>query len=296
MIRSFLPLVVLAAFAVADSSIALADGDGGSARLVIADPSGKFDIDFSNGQVVAVAVEGVRVSDDRLNRDGGRCVVTDEHGRTVLEIELADDGAIRWNVRSRRVTVGLTMGDVDEALASHLGIDAASAVLVTDVAAGGPAASAGLVRFDVVVAVDGEAPVTREKLAEAVASKRPGDRLVLELRRGLSRFPITIAVADEDAARPTEGNVPILGDIPVLGTLFRAREYRQLARRDFGRASELVRFASETQPNDSDRLAEVIERLGRIEARPNVSDSDRLAEVLERLGRIEETLKAREPR
>lgn len=117
-----------------------------------------------------------------------------------LEIQLATDGA--WT--PPRVVAGLTTRPVTPALAKHLRIDADAALLVADVLADLPAERAGLEPYDVITRIDGSAPVTRERLRDALAARDPGDALPLTVRRGPDSVALVLHVADalgSEAAR-----------------------------------------------------------------------------------------------
>ena len=97
-------------------------------------------------------VDGEKVPSTRVQEgEEGRYVVCDPRGTAVLEVEVLPGTGIHWRrLSDGRGSIGLTMGDVDDALAAHLEVDPAETVLVTDVAPGGPAETAGIRRFDVV--------------------------------------------------------------------------------------------------------------------------------------------------
>lgn len=102
----------------------------------------------------------------------------------------------------RRPRIGITMGQMDEGLAAHLGLDRGKVVVITGVEPDLPAARAGVRKFDVVVAVDGKSPVSEESLRDAVLAKKVGDTIVLRVRRGDATLdiPVPIALAPDTRA------------------------------------------------------------------------------------------------
>lgn len=84
--------------------------------------------------------------------------------------------------RARHVWLGIEGGDVDAEAARTMGV--AGGAAVTMVVAGGPAAEAGLVDGDVVVAVDGTAVQSMSDLIAALRPHMPGDVVALSVHRG----------------------------------------------------------------------------------------------------------------
>jgi S1-C subfamily serine protease len=69
--------------------------------------------------------------------------------------------------------------------------------LITEVITGSPAATAGLKAGDLVVAIDGVAIAAKDDLSKAVAAKRPGDALSLELLNSDgSRRTVSVTLGD----------------------------------------------------------------------------------------------------
>jgi putative serine protease PepD len=73
----------------------------------------------------------------------------------------------------------------------------ADGALVNEVAAGSPAASAGLRPGDLVTAVDGTEVRGPSGFVSAVAAHRPGERLTLTVRRGTSTLALTVTLASQ---------------------------------------------------------------------------------------------------
>ena len=119
--------------------------------------------------------------------------------RRVME-DLVEYGSVR------RPRLGVSIQDVEPEDAEVYGLPNVSGVLVQAVPADGPAASAGLEREDVIVAIDGEPVSYVGQLQAKVAMYRPGDRVeVTVYRDGQPRdFTIRLSEAplDDVAAAP----------------------------------------------------------------------------------------------
>ncbi|NTU83616.1 MAG: PDZ domain-containing protein [Chloroflexales bacterium] len=110
-----------------------------------------------------------------------------------LSVAIPTHVALAWVARlpSRPIFLGLGVQPV--ALPPSLGRDGQqTGLLVAQVARGGPAASAGLMVGDLILALDGQPLAATEGLLEALAARAPGDTLRLDLARG--GHPLTLAV------------------------------------------------------------------------------------------------------
>lgn len=96
-----------------------------------------------------------------------------------------------------RAVIGINMTDVPEALAAQLALEPGSGVLVTQVTEGHPAADAGLQQYDIITAVDGNAPATRDSFREAMKNKAKGDVVRLQVLRGGRSMNMEVAIQEE---------------------------------------------------------------------------------------------------
>jgi serine protease Do len=96
--------------------------------------------------------------------------------------------------------LGMRLMTIDPELAAREGYPVAHGVLVERVDDGSPAARAGVLSGDLVVAVDGRSVAAREDLSTAYYSVPPGTSLLLELRRGKETLKFAVA-----AIRPPQG-------------------------------------------------------------------------------------------
>jgi serine protease Do len=90
--------------------------------------------------------------------------------------------------RVARSYLGVTIQDVNPALAKALGLKSTQGVLISDVEAGGPSAQAGLQRGDVVLSIDGKPMTSSGMLRNTVAAAGVGKKVELEIwRKGANR-------------------------------------------------------------------------------------------------------------
>jgi serine protease Do len=113
--------------------------------------------------------------------------------------------ALQRGERVARGYIGVSMQDVDEGVASALGIERNRGTLIRAVTPGGPAARAGIQQGDVIVGVAGQ-PVTPDAtLAYLLSQQRVGSRVAVEFIRGGQRRTVQVEVAqrptDEELAR-----------------------------------------------------------------------------------------------
>lgn len=188
----------------------------------------------SNGSI-DVTVNGEPVPETRILRDDGKVKIIDEDGKVVLELETHDgrislpygktfglqlDGNHTVLPRglfkgqgpaqetAKHGMIGITMVDVDSALAEHLGLEADAVVMVGQVLEGKPAAHAGVQTNDIITHVDGQANVTPESIRSIVQGKNDGDKVRLRvLRRGIPQ-DLVVPVEVVAAQNPSRHGLP----------------------------------------------------------------------------------------
>jgi hypothetical protein len=123
-------------------------------------------------------------------------------GRSVIKIESID--LDRAKEPAREVTwLGLSTGEVPEALAAQLGLKPGQGLVVDFVAPDSPAANAGIQRFDVIDALNDQMLVDPAQLRKLVQMQKDGDTVQLSLYRGGKKETVaaTLAKRAEAAAR-----------------------------------------------------------------------------------------------
>lgn len=108
--------------------------------------------------------------------------------------------------------LGVTIQDVNQALADNFGLKQPAGALVSSIARNGPAAKAGLEPGDVILKFDGKAISRSSELPPIVAQVKPGSSVALEVWRdgkpkelkatiGVLEDPTTVASAKGEAAQ-----------------------------------------------------------------------------------------------
>ena len=92
--------------------------------------------------------------------------------------ELKRDGVVE------RGWLGVSLQDLDEELASSLGLEASAGALVTEVTGDSPAAKGGIEIGDVIIEFDGSAVENGKYLARRVGAADPGDKVAIRVHRG----------------------------------------------------------------------------------------------------------------
>ena len=98
--------------------------------------------------------------------------------------------------RVRRAYLGISIEPIGEADAEYLGLPEVAGAFVQNVTPGAPAERAGLRRYDVITALDGEKVLTGNDLQHKIALKAPGDAVRITVYRGGRPREITAELAE----------------------------------------------------------------------------------------------------
>jgi membrane-associated protease RseP (regulator of RpoE activity) len=151
---------------------------------------------------------------------------SDGKGKAVIEIEIngkkerreidlpAGGGSVVVTTRadsgSGPVTfLGLSSGEIDDAVAAQLPIDKGTGLLVESVQAGSPAAQAGLQKNDVLTRFDDQILTNPEQLQALVRSKKPGDEVKLNYFHKGQQINVTVKLASNEW-KPTDIKAPVV--------------------------------------------------------------------------------------
>ncbi len=85
--------------------------------------------------------------------------------------------------RVRRAWLGVQMGAIDDVSAEAYGLPTVAGVELTVITEGGPAEAQGLRMYDVIVDIDGQPISYMGQLQQAIAMKRPRDRITVGIYR-----------------------------------------------------------------------------------------------------------------
>jgi len=122
-------------------------------------------------------------------------------------------------IKTGKVTrgyVGVTLGDLNPALAREFRVPDVSGVLVNEVEPGTPAEKAGLKQGDVIRTYNGQTVENRARLQSMVAGTNPGTEVALGILRDGKPLTIKVTLAEQPASmagpggpsgRPSEGTL-----------------------------------------------------------------------------------------
>jgi serine protease Do len=92
--------------------------------------------------------------------------------------------------------IGVELSRPSPAIVSQTGIDPARSCMITHVEPNCPAADAGLQKYDLVTAIDGRDYATISALRDAVRSRKPGEKLTLNVLRAGKPQEVSVTVGD----------------------------------------------------------------------------------------------------
>ena len=108
---------------------------------------------------------------------------------------------IKEHGRVIRGYVGLETDELTRAESDALGLDPNVGIILVDVIDNGPAARAGLIPGDVILAINGEAIRSRQQALLLVAALEPGDEVAVDGWRNGQRFRGTMIAAERPPRR-----------------------------------------------------------------------------------------------
>ncbi len=115
---------------------------------------------------------------------------------------------LRATGKVRRGYIGITMTDVNDLMREYVGLSDKNGVYVQSVAEDGPAAKAGIQPNDIIRKVGGETIRNGRDLLGRVASRKPGDRIDLQVLRDGRTQNYTLTLAERpDANQIGQGNL-----------------------------------------------------------------------------------------
>jgi S1-C subfamily serine protease len=126
---------------------------------------------------------------------------------------------LRAGKEIERAYLGVQMAAVNEELQQELDLPVSKGALITEAVEDGPADDAGLSGGgtelsgapsgdgDLIVAIDGEQVTDPDGVAAAVADKKPGDKIEIEVRRGDETRTITVTLGERPEQLAGSGSV-----------------------------------------------------------------------------------------
>ena len=107
--------------------------------------------------------------------------------------QLVNSGRV---THSGRAALGVEVTTVDAVFAAQNNLPVDHGALITGVAAGGPAAKAGLRAGDIIVQVDNKQITDVATLADALLSKNPGDTVQVRVYRGSRQLTVKVKLGE----------------------------------------------------------------------------------------------------
>lgn len=119
-------------------------------------------------------------------------------------------------IKTGKVTrgyLGVTLGDLNPALAREFKVPDLSGVLVNEVEPGAPAEKAGLKQGDVIRTYNGQTVDNRARLQAMVASTNPGSEVTLGILRDGQPSTLKVTLGEQPASMATPGGMPAEGTL-----------------------------------------------------------------------------------
>jgi serine protease Do len=117
--------------------------------------------------------------------------------------------ALRRGVRPSRGYIGVSLQQLDDAIAQSLGIPKNRGELIRSVTPGGAAQRAGIEQGDVVITVNNQPVTPDQSLAYLVSNLQVGTKVPIELIRGGQRRTVTVTIGE----RPTDEELARLSGV-----------------------------------------------------------------------------------
>lgn len=132
--------------------------------------------------------------------------------------------------RASHARLGVTVQDVNQALADAFGLSRPEGALVSAIAPDSAAARAGMKPGDVIIQVNGEAILRSGDLSSRIALAQPGDTLRLNLWRDKAPREMTVKLGRADDGPPQAGPSPSPNHPGELGIALRPLTPQERAR------------------------------------------------------------------
>jgi len=113
----------------------------------------------------------------------------------------------------QRAMLGVTINDIDDALAKKKGLDKIEGVYVAGIMTGGSAESAGIKEGDVILSVNGTNVNSSSELQEAISRYRPNDKVEVVINHENKKKQISVTL------RNMEGTTKIVSKDEVISVL-----------------------------------------------------------------------------
>ncbi len=187
---------------------------------------------------ITVKVNGEEIPADRIKHEDGRVIILDEDGKEMAlgNIWIGDDdehGFVPWVMRFHgadgneviadsmrllfkpgfnfdfdgssfehpKVMLGIQLAPPGEALEIHLRLDPDSATMISQVYEGLAADEAGLEKYDIIIAINGDDEAGSENVRKVLSEKEPGEGITLTIIHKGKKRKVHVELQAYDAAK-----------------------------------------------------------------------------------------------
>ncbi|MCH7873416.1 MAG: PDZ domain-containing protein [Planctomycetes bacterium] len=185
---------------------------------------------------ITVKVNGKRIPADRIKHEDGRVIIFDEDGKEMAfgNIWIGDDDEHRimpWVMRFHdadgmeviadsmrlffdtdvafdgssfehpKVMLGIQLAPPGEALEIHLRLDPDSATMISQVYEGLAADEAGLEKYDIIIAINGDDEAGSQNVRKLLSEKEPGEEITLTIIHEGKKRKVDVELQAYDAQK-----------------------------------------------------------------------------------------------
>jgi len=180
-----------------------------------------------HGDEMRVQLNGEDVPEDRITRERGWLTIHDAEGNVLHRMRMMPNRPPRAGQppipprapRARgigggsamgmpRGQIGIGLGRIDAALAHHLQLNPDEVIIIAHVREGAPADRAGIKPHDIIIRVEGESPVTPQRLRRLVRERGPGETITLSVLRAGEALDVDIEIEAAQPIGPRAGRPP----------------------------------------------------------------------------------------
>ncbi len=159
----------------------------------------------SGGPLFDLAGEVIGINSQIYSRSGGYMGLS---FAIPIDVAMRVEGQLLAHGKVIRGRMGVTVQDVDQALAQSFGLAKPAGALVSSVEKGSPAAKSGLQPGDVILSLDKREISTSSDLPPRVADLAPGTRATLDVWRKGSHHAIDVVIGESKESRVASADGP----------------------------------------------------------------------------------------
>lgn len=149
----------------------------------------------SGGPLVNMAGEVIGIVNARVSASGvegmAYAIATEDAIPVIQQLVNKGHAIVPW--------IGADFQTVNEGTAQVYGLPVSSGAMITSIAEGSPASSAGLRQYDVILTVDGKAVASASDAADAIEYSEVGQSVLVTYRRGNSTGTASVLVKENPA-------------------------------------------------------------------------------------------------